>query len=447
MTIIFIILAVMFLAGVALLRLGFLGLLVNDHPHCRRCRFDLSGLAPRAEWCPECGSTITGPGSIRVGLRRRRPFAVGVGAVLILLSASPFLVSVISNDNFNRFMPLWLLRLDLLSHTAERSTAAAIELEQRVGAISSSEAAYIADALLDAQSDCAVPWRLPHAWLVGKLRLSRSLSPAQEQRLIRQACSVELRTRDTLASTAGLPYSVKIKDFRWEYRGTSLSFAVRPRITIDGVRMNAPSLNEWSVGAGFSGSVLEGGFGAVVPLTLTEGTHEMVFELDMMTYVDSNANIDTHEELLASSTPRSPVWTERRESKLLVKPDMPSALSVGTRDNLTDLLASSILVRNLTYAVDSGLLVAELQVVPPPQDLELIAFAKMNGKEYELGKVRANKGARSVSTLRRDSFDTPVPATIDIVLRPDYRAAYEDVDAQLMWGGTLVLKELSVNPR
>jgi hypothetical protein len=44
------------LAGLILLVLGVRGWRIDDHPVCRRCRFDLVGVYPAIGACPECGA-------------------------------------------------------------------------------------------------------------------------------------------------------------------------------------------------------------------------------------------------------------------------------------------------------------------------------------------------------------------------------------------------------
>ncbi len=60
------------LLGLVMLIAAVRGRRVNDHPVCRRCRFDLVGLMPAAEACPECGSRLDAKNAVRVGARVRR---------------------------------------------------------------------------------------------------------------------------------------------------------------------------------------------------------------------------------------------------------------------------------------------------------------------------------------------------------------------------------------
>jgi hypothetical protein len=81
------------IAGSALLWIGRRGRLIDDHPYCRDCGFDLFGLPESADRCPECGSfLIDAHGcrraeAVRVGRRARRSAMLAWGLALTLPSA------------------------------------------------------------------------------------------------------------------------------------------------------------------------------------------------------------------------------------------------------------------------------------------------------------------------------------------------------------------------
>lgn len=114
------------IAGVVLLVRAFRGRKINDHVVCRRCRFDLSGLgelkatlgadgAVIAARCPECGSEVWKPGSVRVGQRRRAPFGglyALVGAMMLVLGLAGVGVYAsqrLAGTNWYARLPNWVL--------------------------------------------------------------------------------------------------------------------------------------------------------------------------------------------------------------------------------------------------------------------------------------------------------------------------------------------------
>jgi hypothetical protein len=80
-------LAVLLTAGLALLVRGLIGKRIGSDPHCRKCKYNLTGL--EADKCPECGIPATGR-NIRRGLRRRRRVPLVVGSLLLLISLGGF---------------------------------------------------------------------------------------------------------------------------------------------------------------------------------------------------------------------------------------------------------------------------------------------------------------------------------------------------------------------
>jgi hypothetical protein len=75
--------------GAALIWRGLRGRRVDDDPHCRRCGYNLIASPQRPGRCPECGATIYGLGTIRVGARKRREPLIIIGAAIMLLCLGP----------------------------------------------------------------------------------------------------------------------------------------------------------------------------------------------------------------------------------------------------------------------------------------------------------------------------------------------------------------------
>jgi hypothetical protein len=65
---------------------GLYGRLVDDHPYCRRCRYDLTGHDRRPPRCPECGAYLTGLHVVTIGRRRWEPGRTALGVVLVAVS-------------------------------------------------------------------------------------------------------------------------------------------------------------------------------------------------------------------------------------------------------------------------------------------------------------------------------------------------------------------------
>ena len=75
---------VVLLLGLIVVIRGFRGRLMNDHPHCRGCGFDLHGITLESSTrCPECGRLIsTGGQSTRIGRRKKKRGLLAFGILL-----------------------------------------------------------------------------------------------------------------------------------------------------------------------------------------------------------------------------------------------------------------------------------------------------------------------------------------------------------------------------
>jgi hypothetical protein len=120
--------------GATLLLLGLRGRLVDDHPHCRQCGFDLVGLWGSTSNCPECGSGL-GHGKVIHGMRQRRPRFIVVGALLLAICAGISGVrswARARSFDWNTVKPtMWLLRDARANPPLAQSSQAIRELLSR----------------------------------------------------------------------------------------------------------------------------------------------------------------------------------------------------------------------------------------------------------------------------------------------------------------------------
>lgn len=98
--------------GLILLTLGLRGRQINDHPICRRCKFDLIGIYPGSDRCPECGRELLGRHRVHVGQRRRGRKSASLGGFLLLipvLSGAAFAWSTWRGVDLYPYAPEWYL--------------------------------------------------------------------------------------------------------------------------------------------------------------------------------------------------------------------------------------------------------------------------------------------------------------------------------------------------
>jgi hypothetical protein len=219
--------------GLPLALIGIRGVRADDHPHCRKCGFDLFGLPVDANTCPECGSRLRSRRSIRIGRRvpRRRLLSLGL---LLLLPALAVLgydgVQFARKVNYQQFAPLsWLLRNARSGDTLTRDSALT-ELRRRLkdGKLSDAQIAWAADDALDIQTDMRVPWSPAWDNWFDKAQHLKRLPEDRWERYARQSVKFDLAVRPIVSRGDVLP--VKIS---WSYgRGGSFSLSI-VRATID----------------------------------------------------------------------------------------------------------------------------------------------------------------------------------------------------------------------
>lgn len=145
---IWIIAALLTLLGAIGVWLGLRGKRLNDHPICRKCKFDLVGVYPadvasRDVQCPECGRDLNRKRAVRFGARRRRPL-LAIGSALILLAGAGGLgVSIwgsATKYDWSKSKPEWLLMAELHDGAGDVNGRALTELLRRAlaGSLSAS---------------------------------------------------------------------------------------------------------------------------------------------------------------------------------------------------------------------------------------------------------------------------------------------------------------------
>lgn len=122
------------LAGVGLVLVGLRGRRPGLVPVCRRCSFELVGIALSAEHspCPECGVNISAPGAIRRGHQRTRPIALVLGGLVLMAGVGLGLTTLsVASPALNAKKPAPLLVFEARFAGREASDAALTELLRR----------------------------------------------------------------------------------------------------------------------------------------------------------------------------------------------------------------------------------------------------------------------------------------------------------------------------
>ena len=207
------------LLALALTAVGVRGRRTDDHPLCRRCRFDLTGRPADAERrCPECGADLAPPRATVVGHRRRRPvlLAFGLAVLLPTLALEVATFGRLSTKAYwYPYAPVVYLSHEAGSADPARRDPALTELVKRstTGALSAWDCRWLADAALDYQGDPYKPW--DEAWgdLLERFRADGRLSDDRWARYAAQALpgAMTLELRPAVRVGDPLPFAFNLR--------------------------------------------------------------------------------------------------------------------------------------------------------------------------------------------------------------------------------------------
>jgi len=242
LTIAFIVVAAL---GLALFWRGWRGRRIDDHPWCRKCRFDLFGAAAGSTRCPECGANLDDAKAVRIGRLRRRPVMIASGSLLIAVGAAwlGLLASgALAKVNWNQYKPTWWLAIEAQSTDPSTLPPILDELIARLdrGELSKARIGALATLAMETfsrdASDCPREWDvfMQHAWGFDHLDATTTLRYAQD--LFQPEVFIQPATVD------GNPAALVACRVRQKRRsgGSNFYLCALTRLTLDGASLPLP---------------------------------------------------------------------------------------------------------------------------------------------------------------------------------------------------------------
>jgi hypothetical protein len=420
--------------GVGVLWLGLRGRRINDHPICRQCRFDLSGVYPAAVTCPECGAGLKREGSVRRGARRRVGWAVAAGSLMILVPLPPVGVvtfAALTGSDVNKYKPLGLLLWEAGIADRARTDAIAGEVMNRVLAKSLSADQYqgVIERALDLQGDPKAAWSESWGDLVERARLDGVLKPEQDTRFARQAARLGARTRPAVHAGQALPVRIALDEARVASntsRSVALSFlgakvdgtpvewvreeAARPGASpfrFSTLRLDTSDESNYLGTIPLQGSRLTGGAGLLaifgtagdpmlslrLPEGMTPGRHRLEVELAVEDISAGNGMVSL---TMINGRMLNPGGGPSRTVTLALDVDVvsprtplatPIAASEETTRQLTEALRPTEVTVSRLAASDDGTLPARITfgVKDLPVSVAYDVIVRSGGQEWTLG--------------------------------------------------------------
>jgi hypothetical protein len=441
----------MLLGGAVLLAIGLRGRRVGDHPVCGRCGFDLFG-NPGAARCPECGSDLGLAGAVRTGHRRRRRGPLWAGGILLLLGVTwAGLAAVVAarGVNLNEYKPVgWLLR-DLESANPGTRDSATLELRSRFadGRLSDAQIARMTTRALDLQGDRSKPWSPGWGDLIESARAAGKLPDAAWARYARQAPVMGIEVRPRVRRGDPLPYWVVNAPARV---GVNSRLVVRQdsrqrRVTVSGLELPGDRTGSYGTSTGLlsaGGTSKSGGRVDPAPLLdrLTDGPQTLRVVATMQVFDSWPAEDNARPPLATAELDVTVPWT-------LDPPDAP-AVRVIRDDSLRPAVERALAVEHARFTPGNYPyldLSVNVRGVPVGISYQVAVREAADGREFSAGGLACPKGTTSHTWGMNVQLNgAAAPDVVDVIFRPDVKAAAGTTDTFEVWDGEVVVKGVKV---
>ena len=467
--------------GFLLAVLGWRGKRINDHPICRGCGFDLSGVLPGGVTCPECGAGLKREKAIRNGARRRRWVVVAIGAVMIvlpLLSGGMIGYAAITGTDLNRYKPVRLLRWETQNTGPDGADAAAAELARRYqdGELDADAKASLVEFILAVQPDRSSYWSDSFGSVIDLARTTGDVSEETFQRFLETAAVLDYKVRRQIGIGELIPVVADLAESRLGGAGMTMGHYWVRSATIGGepARVQGgmvfgpdgpePHMLErnaqvgwvylFGAGGGWGGQQQDGSCGISFlveqPEGLGAGVHTLELELLAKVVEQSGAMAMTWNPPKGENPKgfkRSMVTLDFR----LVEED-PIERGASSPD-MDERLANSISISG-TSASRSFLSThawIHLTFTKPPADFAFDAKLRQGEREWPLGHLTSGRLASQMNSWGQTDAAYLQGETkglgaepVDLVLTPNASVARQTIDMTRMYDGEIVIEGIDI---
>lgn len=424
--------------AIALLVAGWRGRPVDDHPVCRRCRFDLSGAPPGGTNCPECGADVTRPRAVRVGNRVRRWGMLAVAVPLLLVALGPpAMVGWVNvrRMDLTRYKPAAMVIRDVTG--ADGVMRAALrELTRRVaaGGLNDAQVNNLADRALARQADRSRPW--VHRWgeFLEAAHDAGRLDEERWSRYLTEAARFDMVVRPAVRRGDPIPVNVQGGHVRVGRDGRFLVQHAAPAVSAlpDVMLGRDPGGAAGPVPLNSGGATGTWSTSAIRPdpatlAKLPDGAH-VVQAVVNVTITDAGINGRPFHQVVRLSAPFT-----------LVPADRPS-VTVKKDPSVTDQFRRAMSVQAVWSAGGQAHVMMDMGQTQFGQPFRV--WLRAGDREWQVDRVLVGGGG---SNLLVSGPAAGLDATrVDVVFRPDLHGALETVYVTTMWEGEVVLNDVEV---
>lgn len=430
--------AVLLMLGVALISLGLRGRRLDDHPVCRRCRFDLSGTPGRA-LCPECGSKLEAPAAMRIGNRRRRPglIAAGIACVVLLLLGAGLAFSS-SRFNLAPHLPTPVLMLQARIAGSAAESLAAKELIARHAAkkLSPSQTAAALDLALARQADRSRAWDPAWGDYIAAVHAAGGLSVQQLAQYLENGLlpTISVRPRAIAGEKAGLEAAIRADRLS---AATSISVLME----LERLSVGETPVTDIAGGAtlGMNGQGGPSAWSRAIKVPAVPGKHA-VETTWRLTVTEGNRPLP------------AAVWSIRSTATTELLPPGSELIRLIKDESQRPAVEAAVSVRPITCNADGKHANIEVRINSTPVPLACEVFLRdATGKEWKVGAVTARASSPNNSHSSAVGLGADLAGfsgdRADVILRPRPAAAAASIHINEIWGGEIVLPGISVQRR
>jgi hypothetical protein len=434
--------------GVLLFITGWRGKVINDHPICRACRFDLFGLDAR-DACPECGADLTRPKSRRIGQRERSRPMIAIGLLMLVLALSVgggAAYHQLTATNWQQYKPVWWLMNEADQAPGTVSDLALVELVHRQGAgkLDQKQTQTLISKALKHQADANRQWQVGWGTFIENARANKQVTDAQWLQYATNAVAdtFVLVPRSKIDHAHRIPYQVVWQGAR--VSGQNRAFYV----TMDQIDFEINGVRFSSQG-GTSGAMDATGVSTIstqvtLPkdLQLTPGKHDL----------NATLQIDLNEaNNWAAGQPLGRTTVQRTVTFEWLPPGVPS-VTVNTEPAHRQAVIDAIAVDRIRlqgYGSDKpGMqpIDIQLKIDPRPVDVAFKLYARLDGVElsddFSSLTVAANNQTRY--HMSGEVPDDWLGKKVDLILRPSLDNAQRTIDCFEIWGEEIVIPDVAL---
>jgi hypothetical protein len=433
------------LAGLVFLTIGLWPRRRGSERRCRKCGYVVDNIS--SENCPECGSLLSGKGTV-VGQRKRRAWVWGPGVLLLLAALGLGGREMYRRVNWYQYKPTrWVMR-DLEARDGVREERAWWQLmrRQREGKLSK----YWEEKLADVAMTHHWQWaNLPEAQRRGRIVRRRGeqsifflwkqyesgkLTWAQVERFFKEVAITEWKVRPVVLVGQEIPYRV------------------------DGMRY-VPS--DWwmrfglvgETGTDFtSGDVTGSDLGRSWIVKGSEKKTAGEQEVEIRYFTEYHRGKYPGYETAKTAKPTWRGEFNHRAKVKVLENRGDEFLKVVDAPELAEQIRASLIVEKFGYYPPRPHFDLHFTAKTPPINLAFEVLGRVDGKEYRIMDVTFRKGSGGgwLHTMVGPGWfvEQLKPKKIDLIFRSKPEVAEMTVDFMEVWKGEVVIEGVEVkNPK